>query len=284
MARRREIRVGETRQARVASEVEANRRNWEARVDTHVASAFYDVEGFVRSRKPRLDAIALAEVGDVAGKDLLHLQCHIGIDTLSWALLGARVTGVDFSPAALRVGRDLAGRLGIDADFVESDVSAVDLDRRYDVVFASHGVLCWVPDIHRWVQTAARHLRPGGYLYVLDGHPVAQLFDADDPHVNHLRVHPEQHYFRRQPRRSVWDGTYVDSEARLPHPVTYQWMHPIGEIVQATRDAGLDVELLHEFPVDVWRRFPFMTHDGEWWRISGDPIPLLFSLRARRVA
>ncbi len=273
--------MGEHRRPREASQLAANLRNWEARVDNHVASAFYDVEGLVRSRRPRLDPITLAEVGDVAGKDLLHLQCHIGTDTLSWALLGARVTGVDFSPAALRAGRALAARLRVDAEFVESEVTALHLPRRYDVVLASHGALCWAPDLPAWVAAAARHLKPGGFLYVLDGHPLAAVFDNDDPLVTGLRVHPGQHYFRRQAQRSEWAGTYADPEAELPDPVSYQWMHPLGEIVQAARNAGLEIEFLHEFAVDVWRRFPFMTRHGRWWRIPGDPIPLMFSLRAR---
>jgi hypothetical protein len=116
---------------------------------------------------------------------------------------------------------------------------------------------------------------------VLDDQPLAHVFDADDAGLTGLRVHPEQHYFRRGPRREEWPGTYADPDAVLPEPVSYQWMHPIGEIVQAVLDAGLQVEFLHEFPVEAWRRFPFMTRDGEWWRIEGDPIPLLFSVRAR---
>ncbi len=273
--------MSDTKRTESAPHVSVNRQNWESRVAVHVGSKFYDVAGFVQARKPRLDSIALAEVGEVAGRDLLHLQCHIGIDTLSWALLGAKATGVDFSPAALEVGRDIAQRLDVDADFVESDISALALDKTYDIVFASHGVLCWVADLKAWVQAAARHLKPGGFLYVLDGHPVAQLF-ASDPEITKLQIHPGQHYFREQPRRSAWEGTYADPKAKLPNPVTYQGMHPIAEIVQAIRDAGLAVEFLHEFPMDTWQRFSFMTHDGEWWRIAGDPIPLLFSIRARK--
>ena len=269
------------RRGKLPDEVAANLRNWEARVATHAASAFYDLDGLVRTRRPRLDSIALAEVGAVAGKALLHLQCHIGTDTLSWALLGARVTGVDFSPGALRVGAELAGRLGVEATFVESDIVSLDLGRRFDVVFASHGALPWVSDMGRWVEAAARHLRPGGFLYVEDDHPVAQVFDADDRDLTGLRIHPDHPYFRAGPWREEWPGTYADPEAVLPDPVSYQWMHPLGEIVQAVLDSGLRLEFLHEFPMEHWQRFPFMTRDGEWWRIEGDPIPLLFSLRAR---
>lgn len=122
----------------------------------------------------------------------------------------------------------------------------------------------------------------GGFVYVLDGHPLAQVFDFDDPGVKELRIQPEQQYFRDQPHRHEREGTYADPRATMSNPVTYEWNHPIGEIIQATRDAGLAVEFLHEFPVDVWQRFPFMLHDGQWWRIAGDPIPLMFSIRARK--
>jgi 2-polyprenyl-3-methyl-5-hydroxy-6-metoxy-1,4-benzoquinol methylase len=127
--------------------VDANRSNWDSRVPVHLDSAFYDVAGFIERREPRLDAVEREEVGDVAGKSLLHLQCHIGIDTVSWALLGAAATGVDFSAPALEAARDIARQMYVDVSFVQSDVLQLDLRRQFDVVVATHGVLCSLMDL-----------------------------------------------------------------------------------------------------------------------------------------
>jgi len=261
--------------------VEANRSNWDSRVPVHLESAFYDVPGFIQGRKPRLDEVERTEVGAVAGKSLLHLQCHIGLDTISWALLGATATGVDFSAPALDAARDIARRMGVDVAFVQSDVRALDLGRQFDIVFASHGVLCWIPDIGAWCRAAARHLAPGGFLYLLDGHPVTDVFDADDPDLPGLRLAPGARYGKAGPAREEWPYTYA-SDQPIASPVTYQWTHSVGAIVTGLIDSGLQIEFLHEFPFDVWQRFGFMRFDGTWWRVAGDPIPLMLSVKARR--
>jgi SAM-dependent methyltransferase len=260
--------------------VDANRSNWDSRVPVHLESAFYDVAGFISRREPRLDEVERAEVGAVAGRSLLHLQCHIGLDTISWALLGAAATGVDFSAPALDAARDIARQMDVDVAFVQSDVLALDLGRQFDIVYASHGVLCWIPDIAAWCRAAARHVAPGGFLYLLDGHPFAHVYDADDPDLPGLRMATGARYLHAGPSREEWPYSYA-SDQPIASPVTYQWTHAVGDIVTALIDAGLQIEFLHEFPFDAWQRFNFMRFDGTWWRIAGDPIPLMLSVKAR---
>lgn len=263
--------------------VEANRRLWEARTPVHVASSYYDVAGFVAGRRG-LHELEIAEVGDVTGKDLLHLQCHFGLDTLSWARRGARVTGVDFSAAAVAEARRLAAECGLDARFIESDLYRLPevLDAGFDVVFTSYGALCWLPDMARWAEVAASFVRPGGFLYIAEMHPTAMIF-SDEPGVETLEVgYP--YWTPDRPLRFEEQGTYADHEApiRLPE---YVWNHGLGDIVTAVIDAGLVVEFLHEHDRTVTRHLPFLERgDDGWWRLPATmpAQPLLFSLRAHR--
>jgi len=168
--------------------IDANRRNWDDRVPIHLASDFYDVASFKDGRSTLLP-IERAEVGDVSGKTLLHLQCHFGMDTLSWAREGASVTGVDFSGPAVGAARSLASEARIDARFIETDVHKLQdvLSGAFDIVFASYGVLCWLPNLPAWISTAASFLKPGGMLYVIDGHLHLFARPRRDRHGRHRR-------------------------------------------------------------------------------------------------
>ena len=158
---------------------EANRGLWDAWTRINLRSEMYDVEAFAAGRGRDLDPIARAGPGDVRGKTLLHLQCHFGMDTIRWAKHGATVTGVDFSEEAIAAARALATRMGVPATFIHSDVYDLParLDGRFDVVFTSHGVLCWLPDLERWAQVVARCLAPGGVFFIADTHPMLICFD-----------------------------------------------------------------------------------------------------------
>src|SRR5205823_12968571 len=149
---------------------------------------------------------------------------------ISWALLGAAATGVDFSAPALEAARDIARQIQVDVSFVQADVLQLDLGRQFDVVVATHGVLCWIPDVGAWCRTAARHLRPGGFLYLLDGHPFANVFDADDPDLPGPRIASNAHYLGREPAREGWPYTYA-SDRQIASPVKYEWTHSMGDIV-----------------------------------------------------
>jgi SAM-dependent methyltransferase len=261
---------------------EANRKLWDARTDVHVKSDFYDVEGFKRGRctvKP----FEIEEVGDVSGKRLLHLQCHFGMDTLSWTRLGATVTGADFSERSIAEARALAAEVGIPAEFVCSNVYDLPqtLTGQFDVVFTSAGVLTWLPDLTRWAEVIAHFLPPGGVFYVREFHPAAYIFDEKETSGPVIRF---PYFNTREPIRFENEGTYADSGADIKNE-SCDWPHGLGEIVNALIDAGLRIEFLHEFPYTTYKSHPWLTQGADGlWRYEGVPnsIPLMFSIRATR--
>ncbi len=264
---------------------EDNRAMWDERVPVHVAGSFYDLDGF-RTRRDDLRDFETAEVGDVTGKSLLHLQCHIGTDTLSWAHRGAaRVVGLDFSAPAVETARALAADLGYGPDraaFVTSDVydaaTAVP-EPSYDVVYTGLGALCWLPDIRRWAETAASLVAPGGFLYLAEFHPVTETLD-DETGTRVVRD-----YFARDAQ--VWNepGTYADLDAVTVHNRSVEWQHTLGDVVSALAATGLRIEFLHEHDVSLFPRFRnFEVRDGYHRFPAGHPrIPLIYSLKASRV-
>jgi len=266
----------------------ANRALWDEWTPIHERSEFYDVEGWKAGRRPLRDFV-VDEVGDVAGKDLLHLQCHFGLDTLAWAQRGARVTGVDFSERAITLARSLAVETRLEARFVHADVLELDrvLDGDFEVVFTSFGVLWWLPDLTRWARVAARFVRPGGMLYLAEFHPFSQVMDDGDVTAPTL-FHP---YFPSpEPLVFPTQGSYADPDATVEQPVEYGWSHSMGEIVTALAEAGLRIEFLHEFPFTVFRSMRFLVEsegkDGfRSWHLPepyDGKLPLMFSLKATK--
>ena len=260
---------------------EANRANWDERVQIHVSGEFYDVAGF-KAGQERLRPFEISEVGSVTGKDLVHLQCHFGIDTLSWARRGARVVGLDFSAPAIEEARRLASELGLEADFVQSDVYDAPRSlggRDFDVVYTGLGALNWLPDIRRWAGVVASLIRPGGFLYLSEFHPFSWVFGDEDLTVAH-------DYFRGE-EPEVWDepGTYADLGAETVHNRTYEWNHTLGDVVSAVIEAGLVLEFLHEHDYTLFPRWPFLEKSGfDTYRLpeSMPSLPLMYSLRARK--
>lgn len=259
--------------------VELNRRRWNELVPHHVASSFYDVEGF-RSGRDSLLPVEIAEVGEVRGKRLLHLQCHFGLDTLSWARRGAEVTGLDFSSAAIATARSLAAELGLAARFVEGEVArAPELlpGERFDIVFTSYGVLGWNPDLAPWALAIARLLAPDGFLYVLDTHPLALVFDEQ----RRLRY---RYFGGGVADVEEVEGSYAAPQARLGNKREAFWVHPLSTVVEALLGAGLQLESLREFPFHVCALGPDerRREDGYWEHpATSGMLPRLFSLRAR---
>jgi SAM-dependent methyltransferase len=226
----------------LAEQIAANRRHWDDRADVHAGSRYYDLASVAARGPAPIVGPDEAELGPVAGRTLLHLHCHIGTDTLRWAVLGATVTGVDLSPRSLAIARDLAARLGRPARFVEADVHDLPglLDEEFDIVYASYGVICWVPDMTRWAAVAASLARPGGVVYLADGHPID------------VALEPERFarhgYFDRGARRYQDERSYTDGETTIRRPVNYRWTHTLGDVVTALAAAGLRIEFLHEHP------------------------------------
>ena len=254
----------------------ANRSYWNELVAIHASSEFYNLQAF-KSGVSTLHSIERTEIEDVQGKHLLHLQCHFGLDTLSWARLGAKVVGVDFSEKAIELADSLAREMDIPARFICSDVYDLHtkLRRRFDIVFNSYGVLTWLPDLSPWAKVLARFLKPTGFVYIVDDHPYASMLDeAEDGTVLPSYQSPEP----------MWlppGGSYADRTAPVVNG-HYEWHHTLGELVGSLVEAGLVIESLREFPVCSWQRFSAMSKDEDgWWRMAGDPFPLTFSLKAR---
>ena len=256
-----------------------NRANWDSRVPVHLASSLYDLAGF-RAGASSLQPFEVAEVGPVAGLSLVHLQCHIGLDTLSWARRGAVVSGLDFSVPAINAASSLASDLGLPARFVVADVyDAVGAfgGQRFDIVYTGTGALVWLPDIAGWARVVAELLAPGGFLYLVEGHQFAGILDeASDGLV------VARDYFDDAPAVDDCPYTYTDGPA-LAHPRQVEFQHRLGEIVTSLAENGLRIEFLHEYDFDAFARFDFLQrHDDGLFRFPpGQPrVPMMFSLRA----
>jgi SAM-dependent methyltransferase len=261
---------------------DTNRAWWDERAPIHVGSDFYALEEFLADPgSTRLRPFEVAEVGDVAGRTLVHPQCHFGLDTLSWARLGASVTGLDFSAPAIAAATDAATRAGLDARFVAGNVyDAVDLvgGRTFDIVYTGLGALNWLPDVPRWARVMADLAAPGGMLYVAEFHPFQNILGDEDLTVTYPYFHDEPMTY------DDGEGTYADLGARTVHNDTVEWTHGVGEVISAVLGAGFAIELFHEFDHTLFPRWPFLVHDGDTYRLpAGMPsIPMMYSLRARK--
>lgn len=269
--------------------VRLNRANWDDRAPIHAAATDYEVQSFLDdpahlSGVVRFD---LPRLGEVTGLDGVHLQCHIGTDTISLARLGARMTGLDLSGASLAEARLLADATNTDVDYVESDVYAAPValgDRTFDLVYVSLGALCWLPSVDRWAAVVDALLRPGGRLFIRDTHPMLNALDAESGQL----VSRESYFEGSEP--FVWDEgvTYVgraEGEDRaITNTVTHSWNHGLGETVTALLRRGLVVTLLEEHDSVPFAPFPdLMTVDeiGEW-RLTDHPdrVAMSFTLGA----
>ena len=263
--------------------LDVNRANWDERADIHIedATGGYAIERFLAGEDV-LFPIEAAEIGDVTGLETLHLQCHIGIDTLCLARRGARVTGLDFSPNALRHARDLAAKTGLAARFVQGEVYEAPalVGGGFDLVYTTWGTINWLPDIRRWGVVIASVLKPGGRLYFADGHPSLAVLDEVDgrpvptfnwrtPSSLPLEFKPEQ--------------TYSGDPRPLVNARNFEWIHPISDIVMALIDNGLRIERMAEHEALPWAMFSVMKEGTDrLYRLPpGLPrLPLAISLSA----
>jgi SAM-dependent methyltransferase len=268
---------------------DVNRANWDDRVAAHAASPDYAVARFAEDPSFLSEVVSfdLPRLGEIAGLEAVHLQCHIGTDTVSLARLGARMTGLDFSAPALEQGRRLAAAVGVEVEFVESDLYGAPgvLGReRFDLVYTGIGAICWLPDIRRWAEVVASVLRPGGRLFMREGHPV--LWSLAEPRPDGLLVLDFPYFEQEEP--SVWDegGTYVETDHVFTHNVTHEWNHGLGEIVTALFEAGLELTALEEHDSVPWDAMPgqMTPIGGGEFRLSDRPerLPHSYTLQARR--
>ena len=277
--------VSETTQRNEAS-FAANEALWDAWTAVHATGDFYRLDAF-RAGGVRLRPYEIEMIGDVGGRSLLHLQCHFGIDTLSWARLGARVTGADFSPAAVELARTLADELGFpDARFVRSNLYDLPdaLDGQYDVVYTSRGVLGWLPDIRGWARVVAHFLAPGGTFFITEIHPVVQAMADEGVGPGEFRL-AYPYWEHEAPLTFEVQGSYADPTADVGEHTEHGWDHGLGEIVTALIDAGLQIQTLVEHPFLDWE-LPFLVDDGDgMWRLPPEvkgELPLMFSIRAMK--
>ncbi|MBK8557506.1 MAG: class I SAM-dependent methyltransferase [Lewinellaceae bacterium] len=255
---------------------EANRESWNLRADLHKASNFYDLATWKKG-KTSLNPLELREMGDVAGKKILHLQCHFGQDTLSWARMGASVTGCDLSDKSIEIAKSLATELDLPATFICCNVYDLPqhLEGQFDIVFTSYGTIGWLPDLEPWAAVVEHFLKPGGFFYIADFHPVVWMFDdafkqLKYPYVNTGVITTEQ------------TGTYADKSAAINYK-EYGWNHSLSELINSLLSKGLRLDFLNEYLYSPYDCFDNMVlgEDGNY-RIKGleNIIPMVYSLKA----
>jgi len=271
-----------------AEAMAANRALWDEWTAIHLASDFYHVDEFRRGGS-RLNDFELEAIGDVRGLDVLHVQCHFGLDTLSFARLGAaHVTGADFSEKAVEAARALAAEVGLEASFVVSNVYDLpaNLEGQFDLVYTSSGVLGWLPDVRGWAKVIAHFVKPGGRFFIAEIHPVANAFENEGVQPGELRLgYP--YWEHAEPLAFQTTGSYADPTVPVAATVEYGWDHGLGEIVTALTDAGLRIDALREYPFCLWR-LDYLEErtDGRWY-LPGEQdgrLPLFFSIVASKPA
>jgi 2-polyprenyl-3-methyl-5-hydroxy-6-metoxy-1,4-benzoquinol methylase len=273
----------------VTDYVDLNRASWNDRAAAHAASADYDLARFATdpahlSGVVRFDRELL---GPLTGQRGVHLQCHIGTDTVSLARLGATMTGLDFSDKSLQEARRLTEQAGAEIRYVQSDVydALTAVGDGYDFVYTGIGALCWLPDVARWAKVVASVLRPGGRLFIREGHPV--LWALEDERTDVLAL--EFPYFERS-EPTIWTtgGTYVSTDVTFTHNTTHEWNHGIGQLITAVLDAGMTLTGFEEHQSVPWEALPGQMSrlpDGEWQLTDRpDRLPHSYTLQAVRTS
>lgn len=252
--------------------IKLNRSAWDQRTGIHFVSEMYDVDGFLKGGSS-LKEIELAEVDEVRGKKLLHLQCHFGLDTLSWARKGAIVTGVDLSPEAIKKANELKKKAALPAEFICSDIYDYEKSTlpQYDIVYASYGALNWLPDISGWARIAAKSLKVGGRLHLIEFHPVYDL-------------HSGYSYFSQEEPDIEEDGTYTENcTGEVATMAT--WPHPLSEVLNALIGNGITIDHLNEYPFSPYDCLDNLEEreEGRYY-VKGveHPVPLVYSIKGTK--
>lgn len=262
---------------------DTNRKLWDERVAIHRrdATGFYKVDEFLAGNDV-LYPIESAEIGDVRGLRIAHLQCHFGIDSICLARRGASVTGLDFSAPAIMEARKLAEQTGIDVRFVEGNVydARERLEGDFDMVYTTWGTIIWLPDIAAWARVIASLLKPGGSLYFADGHPMMLCLEMVEGRV---LLRSDWRTPRDRPIVETGETTYTgDSTANLE---SYEWIHPLADMLNAFIGAGLRLDWVKEHTALPWPYFPNMREgDDRMFRLLEDhlQLPLALSLKATK--
>ncbi len=264
---------------------EENKQSWNKRTAVHKDSVFYNVEAFKKG-KSSLNKIELAELGDVKGKTLLHLQCHFGMDTMSWEREGATCVGVDISDVAIKLANEIREELKLKTEFICANIydltdvfKVPPLERfreaGFDIVFTSYGTIGWLPDLDKWAEIVAAFLKPGGIFYIADFHPVLWMMDETHQHIKY-------NYFNTEVITEETSGTYTNRNAAIKS-IEHGWNHPFSEIINSLLKQGLQIMALNEFPYSPYNCFNNLEKGSDdMWRIKGmdEKMPIMYSIKA----
>lgn len=257
--------------------LKVNRQMWNLWAEAHLTSDFYDVESFKAGRNS-LNDIELAHLPDVKGKDLLHLQCHFGQDTLSLARMGAKVTGMDISDVAIEAGRKLAKEMKLEADFIEGNVLKMNkyLDRQFDIIFNTYGVVGWHPELERWMQLIAEYLKPGGEFHLTEFHPFIWMYSPDFQQIDYS-------YFNTGPMLDIAEGSYAVNKIEGEQS-SFGWNHSISSLLSAIRKSGLKLEVFEEYDYTPYNVFQGSVKTEKGYQIGPlkGKVPLTYSIVARK--
>lgn len=255
-----------------------NRDTWNKKVAVHAESDFYNLKAF-KEGKTSLNRFEIEALGDLTNRSLLHLQCHFGQDTLSLSRMGARCTGVDISDKAIAMGEQLTKELALDARFVCCNVldTSKHISETFDVVFTSYGTIGWLPDLKPWAQLISERLKPGGFFYMVEFHPIAWMFD--------YTVSPPEMKYGYQQKEAIYEeyeGTYGDTNSKMISK-EYGWNHGLGEVISSLIEAGLQIEYLKEHDASPYDIFPGLKKNDEGlFEMTNKLYPLLFEIKATK--
>jgi len=259
---------------------EHNRESWNELTALHIDSIFYDIDSFKKG-KTSLNHIEIDELGDIKGQKLLHLQCHFGMDTLSFARQGAEVVGVDISDTSIQKATELSNELKIPAKFVRSNIYDIEsvINETFDIVYTSYGAINWLNDLDKWAKIISRFLKPNGIFYMVEFHPFIYTLNDNSEIFNS--------YFKSQALETVVEKSYTDkSEVSNKNLKHIEWHHSLSEVLNSLIKNGLKIEFLNEFPYQVYNCFPNLTEKGKGKWVSekyGDKIPYMYSVKARKI-
>jgi SAM-dependent methyltransferase len=258
--------------------ININKQTWNDKTDVHIASEFYDMKGFLDG-KSTLNSIELELLEDISGKNILHLQCHFGQDTMTFSRMGAKATGIDFSDKAVEKAREFSAKLNLDTSFICCDIydAPNQLDEKFDIVFTSYGTIGWFPDLDKWANVIAHFLKPNGQFIMADFHPVVWMFDNDFNEVFYS-------YFNIEPIIEEESGTYAETEADL-QTKSIGWNHPISEILNSLLQSGLELKQFNEYDYSPYNCFNEMEEfeKGKFCiKTFGNKIPMVYSILATK--
>lgn len=258
--------------------ININKQTWNNKTDVHIASEFYDMQGFLDG-KSTLNSIELELLGDVKGKNILHLQCHFGQDTMTFSRMGAKAKGVDLSDNAIERAREFASKLNLDTTFVCCDIYDAPqfIDEKFDIVFTSYGTIGWFPDLDKWAKVVSHFLKPDGKFIMADFHPVVWMFDNDFKEVFY-------NYFNVEPIIEDESGTYADRYSHISAQ-TMTWNHPTSELLNSLIDNGLEINCFNEYNYSPYNCFNETEEfEPNKFRIKhfGNKIPMVYSILANK--